>query len=153
MAYAARTEASLLSLLDNDDPDEGAVRSAVATLSESSAYWPTELLARGDAWVAQKDAEAGEREAEAARLAQIREQEEKEREEQARRDREASELAEREAAERQAEADRLAAEPEAAAEAERAQREAEEARPAALEESKPPNTDRVYVGNNQDENK
>src|SRR3546814_2656100 len=85
-----------------------AVRSAVATLSESSAYWPTELLARGDAWVAQKDAEAGEREAEAARLAQIREQEEKEREEQARRDREASELAEREAAERQAEADRLA---------------------------------------------
>src|SRR3546814_3947480 len=84
----------------NDDPDEGAVRSAVATLSESSAYWPTELLARGDAWVAQKDAEAGEREAEAARLAQIREQEEKEREEQARRDREASELAEREAAER-----------------------------------------------------
>src|SRR3546814_7143717 len=32
MADAARTEASLLSLLDNDDPDEGAVRSAVATL-------------------------------------------------------------------------------------------------------------------------
>src|SRR3546814_19747880 len=83
-ADAARTEASLRSLLDNDDPDEGAVRRAVATLSEPSAYWPTELLARGDAWVAQKDAEAGEREAEAARLAQIREQEEKEREEQAR---------------------------------------------------------------------
>src|SRR3546814_16266614 len=103
MADAARTEASLLSLLDNDDPDEGAVRSAVATLSESSAYWPTELLARGDAWVAQKDAEAGEREAEAARLAQIREQEEKEREEQARRAREALELDEGEAAERQAE--------------------------------------------------
>src|SRR3546814_8844171 len=41
MADAARTEASLLSLLDNDDPDEGAVRSAVATLPESSAYWPT----------------------------------------------------------------------------------------------------------------
>src|SRR3546814_17169789 len=95
MADAARTEASLLSLLDNDDPDESAARSAVATLSESSAYWPTELLARGDAWVAQKDADAGEREAEAARVAQIREQEEKERETQARSACETSDLAER----------------------------------------------------------
>src|SRR3546814_20393852 len=107
MADAAPTEASLLSLLDNDDPDEGAVRSAVATLSESSAYWPTELLARGDAWVAQTDAEAGEREAEAARLDQIREQEEKEREEQARTDRAASALDERDATDRAAEADRM----------------------------------------------
>src|SRR3546814_16467929 len=119
MAYAARTEASLLSLLDNDDPDEGAVRSAVATLSESSAYWPTELLARGDAWVAQKDAEGGERVSEAARLAQIREQEEKEREEQAQRDREVPELAERAPAARQAQADRLAGAQEVEVEADR----------------------------------
>src|SRR3546814_14885526 len=82
---------------------------------------------------------------------QIREQEEKEREEQARRDREASELAEREAAERQAEADRLAAEQEAAAEAERAQREAEEARLAALQDRKSHYASRILVGHIDDD--
>src|SRR3546814_10789818 len=67
-AYEMRISDWSSDVCSSDLPDEGAVRSAVATLSESSAYWPTELLARGDAWVAQKDAEAGEREAEAARL-------------------------------------------------------------------------------------
>jgi hypothetical protein len=151
MAGAARTETELLSLLESDGPDENAVRAAVAGLVAASDCWPTDLLGRGEAWVAQKDSEASARAAETARLEELRLQEQRELEEQAQRDREAAEKEAEEAAEREAEAARLAAEKTAAEEAERATKEAEEARLAALQGQKSHYASRILVGHIDDD--